>query len=98
MAIYYLTKHCLTDGIVEADTETTEMAGAFTEKPRTRLNGSGSAVHHYRKPRDWFTTIHYIGKEAFKRREDAVADAEKRRAKKLASLRKQIAKLEALEF
>lgn len=98
MAIYYLTKHCLVDGIVEADTCTDEKAGPFMERPRTRLSGSGAAVHHHRKPGHWFTTTYYIGTEAFERREDAVADAENRRAKKLASLRKSIAKLEALEF
>lgn len=97
MTIYYLTKH-LVDGIVEADTETTEMAGPFMERPRTRLNRSGTAVHHHRKPGDWVTTTYHIGAEAFERREDAVADAEKRRAKKLAGLRRSIAKLEALNF
>lgn len=98
MAIYYLTAHCLVDGIVEVDTATTETAGMYSNRPRTRLSGTGDAVKHYRKTNDWISYRYDIGKGAFKRREDAVADAEKRRAKKLASLRKQIAKLEALEF
>lgn len=98
MAIYYLTKHCLSDGIVEADTETTELAGTFRSDPRTQLSEAGTYVRHYRHPDSWTYDILDVGKEAFADRADAVADAEKRRAKKLASLRKSIAKLEALEF
>lgn len=98
MSIYYLTKHCLTDGIVEANTRTREMAGAFRSEPRTRLDISRTCVKHFRKPENWLCDSHPIGKEAFERREDAVADAVKRRDRKLASLRKQIAKLEALTF
>ncbi len=96
--IYYLTKHCLTDGIVEADTNTTEKAGTSGGQARTRLDMSGTHVMHFRTPEHWGYDYLEVGKQAFERREDAVADAVKRRDRKLASLRKQIAKLEALEF
>lgn len=39
-----------------------------------------------------------IGRDAFSNIEDAMADAEKRRVKKIASLRKQIKALESMEF
>jgi hypothetical protein len=39
-----------------------------------------------------------IDRDAFRTREEAVADAELRRAAKIASLRKQIAKLEKVRF
>lgn len=98
MTIYYLTNRCLTDGIVEVDTDTDEKAGTHHQEPRTKLSGSGAAVYHFRKPEDRYSDTCIIGKEAFERREDAVADAEKRRQKRLDSLRKQIAKLESLTF
>ena len=41
---------------------------------------------------------HTIGSDAFDNEADAKADAEKRRNKKIESLRKQIAKLEKLTF
>jgi hypothetical protein len=39
-----------------------------------------------------------IGSEAFNTLDEAIADAENRRVKKIASLRKQIKKLEAMTF
>lgn len=39
-----------------------------------------------------------LGQDCFTDRADAVADAEKRRIERIASLKKQLAKLEALEF
>lgn len=43
-------------------------------------------------------TIHKVGVDCHATKEAAIADAERRRVKKIASLRKQIAKLEALKF
>lgn len=39
-----------------------------------------------------------VGRECFQTREEAIADAERRRKAKIASLKKQTAKLEALTF
>lgn len=48
--------------------------------------------------RDGRGSYYFVGSECFPTREDAVADAEKRRAKRIASMKEQIAKLEALTF
>lgn len=39
-----------------------------------------------------------LGRDAWERKEDAIADAEKRRVRKIASVRKQLAKLEKMNF
>lgn len=42
--------------------------------------------------------LYTIGRDVFESKQDAMADAEKRRKSKIASLKKQIAKLEKLTF
>jgi hypothetical protein len=42
--------------------------------------------------------LYVEGRDVFENEDDAIADAEKRRAKKIASLEKQIAKIKRLKF
>ena len=42
--------------------------------------------------------LYALGKDAFDSEADAIADAERRRVKKIAALKKQLAKLESLTF
>jgi hypothetical protein len=82
MTVYYLTKYWATDGIVEYDGP----------------DGATDYVYKKRHPADWNEAQYHIGVDAFTNREVAVATVLSARTKKIASLRKQIATLEALEF
>jgi hypothetical protein len=44
--------------------------------------------------RDWYTRLVHLGKDVFATREEAEADVQKKAQRKIASLRKQLAKLE----
>lgn len=80
---YFVTKHCLARGEVEE----AELR-AFGDDPRyLHLATKGSSTQSFR-----------LGRDAFATRAEAVADAKNRVRKKVASLRKQITKLEQLEF
>lgn len=82
MATFYITKYALSSGIDERVDPLVRRWDDGTESVR-----SGD---------DWVSFV--VGREAFTDRADAVADAEARRAKRIASLKKQIAKLEKLTF
>lgn len=47
--------------------------------------------------KDRFTLLK-LGRDAWESKEDAIADAEKRRIRKIASVRKQLSKLEKMNF
>jgi hypothetical protein len=80
---FYITKYALTEGI--------KTITGVAESPDF-LNGK----EWVKEPQHW--VHHYIGRNAFRTETEAKADANKRRNKKIASLKKQIGKLEAMEF
>lgn len=84
MTKYYAMKHALGDGKIQA------FEGQMSEVSK-EIVYSGT-------PGTWQALYYKIGKEAFTSLDDAVAAANSARAKKIASLRKQIAKLEAMTF
>ena len=82
MAKVFITKYALTSGIKEMELEI------------VKSNFSNS--QDYVREGSW--TFFYIGKDVFLDKSEAVKTAEKMRKKKIASLRKQIEKLEKLSF
>lgn len=84
MPTFYVTKYALTEGIVSAE---------FPEPQE-----GGNYVSGKLKADDFFETHYLLEKEAFRTPDAASADAERRRVAKIASLQKQIAKLEKLSF
>lgn len=70
--------------------------GGLTTVEDPKISAWNDGSQWVRSSDGW--TSFKIGREAFDSRDDAVADAESRRAKKIASLKKQIAKLEKLTF
>jgi len=86
---YYITKYALTAGIVEREGEIHDTIGGgdmLCCKREGKQAFYGDDIYHG-KGRDWHET-----------REGAVARSEQMRVKKIASLKKQVAKLEALKF
>jgi hypothetical protein len=80
----WITKYALTQGITEIDAEVCE-------------SGGGSMIR--KLPNTYFGEYyHGEGKDWHKTRESAIARAEKMRAKKLVSLRKQTKELEEMVF
>lgn len=80
----YITKYALTNGIIEVDTEilTDTFGGKFIS---VKIFG-----FHYEQ---------FFGAKDFRQtRKSAIKKAEEMRAKKIASLKKQIEKLEKLSF
>ena len=63
-----------------------------TEIHKSEFNNQNDYV------RDGSFSFHYIGKDAFTEKSEALRKAEDMRKKKIASLRKQIDKLEKLSF
>lgn len=86
MQTFWITKYALSGGIFsiesKAEAESFHAPGDWWVRD-TRPNGS------------W---MHFRKSEAFDTRDGAIADAEIRRQRKIASLKKQIAKLEKLTF
>lgn len=83
--IFYITKYATTRGIIEID----------TDKLRDYKVNDGTRLYaHYR---DGNISI-LNGGEWYTSKSMAVADAEQRRMKKIESLKKQIEKLEKIEF
>ena len=82
MAKVFITKYALTSGIKEMETEIY----------KSEFNNQDYYV------RDGSFSFHYIGKDAFTEKSEALKKAEDMRKKKIASLRKQIDKLEKLSF
>lgn len=83
--IFYITKYATTRGIIEID----------TDKLRDYKVTDGTRLYaHYR---DGNISI-LNGGEQYTSKSMAVADAEQRRMKKIESLKKQIEKLEKIEF
>jgi len=78
----WITKYALTDGIVLVEAETTHSADMITYRP-----GSWGKQYAHGEGREWHRTP-----------ESALKRAEEMRTKKIASLRKSIAKLEAMKF
>ena len=78
----YITKYALTRGILKKEGVIDE------ERNFVRVNNSGFSG------RD----IHYLGKTAFTSKEEAIANAEQMRQRKIHSLSKQIEKLEQFRF
>jgi len=78
----YVTKYCLTNGIKCYDWD--------EESHSTNLI--------YPEIECKMCNPLYLGKEAFLTQEEAKQDAEKRRARKIASLQKQISRIEKLNF
>lgn len=85
MAKVFITKYALTQGILEKEADITVYQSPI-EKPQEQAHVKG----------DW--SGYPIGKEAFYTLEEAIKKAEDMRQKKIASLKKQIAKLEKLSF
>ena len=83
--IFYITKYATTRGIIEADTDKL-MDYKVTDGTRLYV--------HYRDG----TILFLNGGEWYTSKSMAVADAEQRRMKKIESLKKQIEKLEKIEF
>lgn len=82
MAKVYITKYALTSGIKDMETEIKK--SNFADTP------------DYVRDASW--TSFYIGRDAFLDKSEALKKAEEMRKKKIASLRKQIVKLEKLSF
>lgn len=79
---YYLTKYALSDGVRSVN-------GCLSHK-------GGCMVGHIEGYPMW--TSFELGKDIFVTLPEAIADADARRVRKIASLKKQIAKLENLTF
>lgn len=79
---FFLSKYALTDGIKEAEGKVVK-------------ENTGDTVY---AKLDGYYSLFAFGKEAHETREAAVEAAEFLRARKLASLRRQIAKIEELDF
>jgi len=79
----FITKYALSDGINEADMTYTEAS----ENRKKQCIGKYKGYHNY-----------FYGDEVHLTKEEAIKDAEKRRLKMIESLKKQIAKLEKLNF
>jgi hypothetical protein len=89
--IVYVTKYALTKGIIEGDVDQTKTSESC------RLMGNDAwvvALVETRAGSDWFMR----GRSCFDDYSAAVARAEEMRTAKIASLKKQIAKLEKLRF
>ena len=82
MSKVFITKYALTSGIKEMELEI--IKSNFANSPDYVRDGS------------W--TFFYIGKDVFLDKSEALNKAEGMRKKKIASLRKQIEKLEKLSF
>lgn len=82
MAKVFITRYALTSGIKEVKTEIHK--STFKDCPNY--------------VRDNAYSFYYIGKDAFLDKSEALNKAEDMRKKKIASLRKQIEKLEKLSF
>ena len=82
MAKVFITRYALTSGIKEVETEIHK--STFKDYPNC--------------VRDSTFSFYYIGKDAFLDKSEALNKAEDMRKKKIASLRKQIEKLEKLSF
>ena len=80
----YITKYALTAGILEVDGE---------------VSSNSPTLMGFKYPADnwWYSIAHGEGKEWHRSLEAAQARAKQMRDKKIASLRKQIAKLESIE-
>ena len=79
---FFLSKYALTDGIKEAEGEVVK-------------GSTGDTVY---AKLDEYYSLFPIGKHAHETREAAVEAAETMRKRKIASLQKQIAKIEELDF
>lgn len=82
--IFYITKYALTQGIIE-------------------MNSDDLMEYKIDDGHIWITTkknypVDYSAGEWYTDKSFAIGDAERRRAKKIESLKKQIEKLEKLEF
>ena len=78
----YTTKHCLTDGVKVYDWD--------------GVIGNGGYVFAEVKNKEFF---HFkLWRDAFIKKEDAIQNCEKRRIRKIESLKKQIARIENLNF
>lgn len=84
MAKVFITRYALTSGIREVEAEIEKSSSRFGNIP------------DYVTINAW--TLCYIGKDAFLKKEDAIKKAEEMRKRKIASLLKQIEKLEKLIF
>lgn len=82
--VFYITKHALTQGIIEIDSS----AVAQTKVEHGRLITIDRTLR----------ITSYPAGEWHSDKESAVTDAERRRQKKIASLKAQLAKLENLSF
>lgn len=79
----YITKYILTQGMLEATMDVNLDDVHFKKKCWGKINGISSGLYN-----DEFHLT----------KEDALKDAEKRRLKKIESLKKQIVKLENMKF
>ena len=80
MATFFITKYFPSSNIIVAEIDPASI--------RVWEDGSRNFRRH---KDDW--TFFQIGRDAFETEADALADAEKRKAKKIASLEKQLAKV-----
>ena len=85
MTRHWITKYALTDGVLHLDGAYAQPGGYLSKEGV--WHGSWDERRHFYGPSDWHLS-----------REAAATKAEDMRVKKLASLRKQIAKLEKLRF
>lgn len=79
----FITKYAITAGIQERKME---------------IKKSSFGINQYYARHNNISSIFSIGKEAFFSKEDAIKDANKRIAKKILSLEKQITKLKSTKF
>ncbi len=82
MKTYWITKYALTEGIIKAEAKPPSESGYISVK---------SDRFHFR-------TSFKVGTDAFLTEAEAKANADKKRLAKIASVKKQIAKLEAMRF
>lgn len=84
MQKFWLTTYALSDGISEAEGE----LGSHSAEGYARIKLNSRS----------YPALFKIGTEAFSNKSDALINAMERRDKKIASLKKQISKLEKLKF
>lgn len=89
MATYWITKHVLTHGIFEFDGEVDRCDGKLL-LPKENIACAGGVP--------WRMIQRYHGKEWHRTREEAEARGHELIARKVASLKKQLAKLEGATF
>lgn len=91
MAKFWVVKYWSTRGIFQESCRVPPL-GHYACDSEIRKFDQGQTIFGQRD------TIYYFGRDAFETKEEAIAAVLKLRERKIASLKRQIAKLEAIDF